>query len=168
MAHVKIQYDVMDAFCMDVFQRFGFTKEESRIISDVLLLSDVYGIESHGAQRLVRYHKGIASGMIKVHAKPEIVFETPVSAVVDGHDGMGQLIGHFAMDLAIKKAKEIGMAIVTVRDSNHFGIAGYYAKMACDQGARWYGLYKLRSHRCSDIRQESHAGHKPNCYFHAG
>ena len=72
--------------------------------------------------------------MIKVHAKPEIVFETPVSAVVDGHDGMGQLIGHFAMDLAIKKAKEIGMAIVTVRDSNHFGIAGYYAKMACDQG----------------------------------
>ena len=55
MAHVKIQYDVMDAFCMDVFQRFGFTKEESRIISDVLLLSDVYGIESHGAQRLVRY-----------------------------------------------------------------------------------------------------------------
>ena len=134
MAHVKIQYDVMDAFCMDVFQRFGFTKEESRIISDVLLLSDVYGIESHGAQRLVRYHKGIASGMIKVHAKPEIVFETPVSAVVDGHDGMGQLIGHFAMDLAIKKAKEIGMAIVTVRDSNHFGIAGYYAKMACDQG----------------------------------
>ena len=134
MAHVKIQYDVMDAFCMDVFQRFGFTKEESRIISDVLLLSDVYGIESHGAQRLVRYHKGIASGMIKVHAKPEIVFETPVSAVVDGHDGMGQLIGHFAMDLAIKKAKEIGMAIVTVRDSNHFGIAGYYAKMAADQG----------------------------------
>ena len=134
MAHVKIQYDVMDAFCMDVFQKFGFTKDESRIISDVLLLSDVYGIESHGAQRLTRYHKGIASGMIKVHAKPEIVFETPVSAVVDGHDGMGQLIGHFAMELAIKKAKETGMAIVSVRDSNHFGIAGYYAKMACDQG----------------------------------
>ena len=134
MAHVKIQYDVMDAFCMDVFQKFGFTKDESRIISDVLLLSDVYGIESHGAQRLTRYHTGIASGMIKVHAKPEIVFETPVSAVVDGHDGMGQLIGHFAMELAIKKAKETGMAIVSVRDSNHFGIAGYYAKMACDQG----------------------------------
>ena len=54
MAHVKIQYDVMDAFCMDVFQKFGFTKDESRIISDVLLLSDVYGIESHGAQRLTR------------------------------------------------------------------------------------------------------------------
>ena len=134
MAHVKIQYDVMDAFCMDVFQKFGFTKDESRIISDVLLLSDVYGIESHGAQRLTRYHKGIASGMIKVHAKPEIVFETPVSAVVDGHDGMGQLIGHFAMELAIKKAKETGMAIVSVRDSNHFGIAGYYAKMACKEG----------------------------------
>ena len=106
MAHVKIQYDVMDAFCMDVFQKFGFTKDESRIISDVLLLSDVYGIESHGAQRLTRYHKGIASGMIKVHAKPEIVFETPVSAVVDGHDGMGQLIGHFAMNWLSRKPKK--------------------------------------------------------------
>ena len=155
MAHVKIQYDVMDAFCMDVFQRFGFTKEESRIISDVLLLSDVYGIESHGAQRLVRYHKGIASGMIKVHAKPEIVFETPVSAVVDGHDGMGQLIGHFAMDLAIKKAKEIGMAIVTVRDSNHFGIAGYYAKMACDQGSL---VWPLQTQKPSLFR---HSARKP-------
>ena len=62
MAHVKIQYDVMDAFCMDVFQRFGFTKEESRIISDVLLLSDVYGIESHGAQQIGHLRRGVVFG----------------------------------------------------------------------------------------------------------
>lgn len=134
MAHVKIKVDAMTAFCHDVFQRFGFNAEESKIITDVLLLSDIYGIESHGAQRLVRYHKGISSGMIKVEAKPEVVFETPVSAVIDGHEGMGQLIGHFAMELAIKKAKTSGVGIVTARESNHYGIAGYYAKMACDQG----------------------------------
>ena len=63
MAHVKIKVDAMTAFCLDVFQKFGFTAEESKIITDVLMLSDVYGIESHGAQRLVRYHKGISSGM---------------------------------------------------------------------------------------------------------
>jgi len=134
MAHVKIRVDSMKSFCNEVFTKFGFTKDESAIITDVLMLSDIYGIESHGVQRLVRYHKGIESGMIKIDAKPEIVHETPISAVIDGHEGMGQLIGHFGMELAIKKAKESGIGFVTVRESNHFGIAGYYAEMACKEG----------------------------------
>ena len=132
--YLHYSYEQLNKFCMDAFTKFGFKEDEARIITDVLLLSDLYGIESHGMQRLVRYHKGIEKGMIKVDAKPEIVFETPVSAVVDAHDGMGQLAGHFGMSLAIEKAKKSGMAVVTVRNSNHFGIAGYYAKMACDQG----------------------------------
>ena len=131
---IRYTYDQLNKFCMDAFQLFGFREDEARIITDVLLLSDLYGIDSHGVQRLVRYHKGIEKGMIKVDAVPEIVFETPVSAVIDAHDGMGQLAGHKAMTLAIEKAKKAGMAIVSVRNSNHFGIAGYYAKMACDQG----------------------------------
>ena len=131
---IRYTYDQLNAFCMDAFEKFGFNESEARIITDVLLLSDLYGIESHGMQRLVRYHKGIEKGLIKVDAKPEIVFETPVSAVIDAHDSMGQLVGHKAMNLAIEKAKKTGMAIVSVRNSNHFGIAGYYAKMACDQG----------------------------------
>ena len=132
--YLHYSYEQLKTFCMDAFQEFGFNSEEARIITDVLLLSDLYGIESHGMQRLVRYHKGIEKGMIKVDAKPEIVFETPVSAVIDAHDVMGQLVSHQAMNLAIEKAKKTGMAIVSVRNSNHFGIAGYYAKMACDQG----------------------------------
>ena len=134
MSHIYLKLDVLKVFCEEAFQRFGFTKEEAQIITDVLLLSDKYGIESHGMQRLVRYHKGIRNNIIKVHAKPEIVFETPVSAVIEGHDGMGQLIGVFGMKTAIEKAKKSGMAIVTARNSNHYGIAGYYAKMASDQG----------------------------------
>ena len=114
--------------------KFGFNEDECDIIVDVLLTSDLYGIESHGMQRLVRYHKGIEKGLIKIDAKPEIVFETPVSAVIEGNDGMGQLLGHKAMSLAIEKAKKTGMAIVSVRNSNHYGIAGYYAKMACKEG----------------------------------
>ena len=132
--YIKYTYEQLDRFCIDCFKSFGFTADESRIISDVLLLSDLYGIESHGMQRLARYHKGIEKGLIKVDAKPEVVFETPVSAVIEGNDGMGQLISHKAMEIAIEKAKKTGMAIVTVRNSNHFGIAGYYAKMACDAG----------------------------------
>ena len=132
--YITYSYAQLEKFCNDCFEKFGFTKDESKIISDVLLLSDLYGIESHGMQRLARYHKGIEKGLIKVDAKPEIVYETPVSAVIEGNDGMGQLISHKAMSIAIEKAKTSGMAIVTVRNSNHFGIAGYYAKMACDAG----------------------------------
>lgn len=134
MSYAKYSYDQLNKFCNDAFKRFGFSESESRTITDVLLLSDLYGIESHGMQRLVRYHKGIEKGLIKVDAKWEVITETPVSAVIDAHDGMGQVVGQYAMKTAIKKAKKSGMAIVTVRNSNHYGIAGYYAKMACDEG----------------------------------
>lgn len=131
---IRYTYQQLKHFCNDAFCKFGFTENESKIITDVLLMSDLYGIESHGMQRLVRYHKGIEKGLIKVDAKPEIVFETPLSAVIDGNDGMGQLVSYFGMETAIAKAKNTGAGFVTARNSNHFGIAGYYAKMACEQG----------------------------------
>ena len=121
-------------FVNDAFRGFGFTDEEAAKITDVLVTADLYGIRSHGTQRLVRYHKQIRSESIKVGVQPEIVFETPVSAVIDGHSGMGQVIACYANQLAIEKAKRVGMAFVTVRNSNHFGIAGYYAKQASDAG----------------------------------
>ena len=131
---VYIQEEKLNAFCQDAFEGFGFSPEEAGIIKDVLMMSDMYGIQSHGMQRVVRYHKGIEKGLIDINAKPEVVFETPVSAVVEGHDAMGQLVGHFAMELAIKKAKETGVGIVSARNSNHYGIAGYYANLALKEG----------------------------------
>lgn len=134
MEHIRFSVDILTHFCRDAFTKFGFSSEEAAQITDVLLLADLYGVKSHGMQRLVRYHKAIERGSVVVDAKPEIVFETPVSAVIDGHSGMGQLISLFAMNKAIEKAKQVGMSFVTVRNSNHYGIAGYYTKMACDQG----------------------------------
>jgi len=134
MNSIHFTYEQLRRLCTDAFTAFGFTREDAAAITDVLLLADLYGIESHGSQRLVRYHKAIENGSVDVHAKPEIVFETPVSAVIDGHAGMGQLIAIYAQKLAIEKAKASGMAFVTVRNSNHFGIAGYYTKMAADAG----------------------------------
>ena len=131
---VYIQEEKLNAFCQDAFEGFGFSPEEASIIKDVLMMSDMYGIQSHGMQRVVRYHKGIEKGLINIKAKPEVVFETPVSAVIEGHDAMGQLVGHFAMELAIKKAKESGIGIVSARNSNHYGIAGYYADLALKEG----------------------------------
>lgn len=134
MSYIKFSYEQLKNLCYDAFVKFGFTQKESEIITDVLLLADLYGVKSHGTQRLARYHKSIENDTIKIGIKPEIVFETPVSAVIDGHSGMGQVISHFAMNLAIEKARKTGMAMVSVRNSNHYGIAGYYAKMACDAG----------------------------------
>ena len=134
MAYQHWSYDTLHRLCMEAFQKFGFTEAEADIIQDVLLTADLYGIESHGMQRMVRYHKCIEKGMIDVHAKPEVVFETPISAVIDAHEAMGQLVSHRAMEMAIEKAKATGVGIVSVRNSNHYGIAGYYAKMACKEG----------------------------------
>ena len=126
----QIDTDKVFEFCCKLFQAYGFSSEESRIISDVLIHADLYGIESHGIHRLVRYHDEITSGQVDVHAKTEIVHETAISACVEANKAMGQLAGSQAMKLAIQKARSSGCGLVTVRNSNHYGIAGYYTEMA--------------------------------------
>lgn len=81
---------------------------------------------------MVRYHFEITRGMVDVEAKPEITYETPISAVIDARWAMGQLVGVKAMQCAIDKAKQSGVGMVVVNHSNHFGIAGYYARMALE------------------------------------
>ena len=130
MAYIRIPYENTKAYCITLFQTYGFTEEESRKITDVLLQADLYGIESHGVQRMIRYHSEISWGMVDPNAKPETVFETPVSAVIDAKRSMGHLVSLKAMNLAIEKAKTVGVGMVAVRNSNHYGIAGYYANMA--------------------------------------
>jgi LDH2 family malate/lactate/ureidoglycolate dehydrogenase len=134
MTYSKVKYDGLKKLCHIVFEKFGFSQKDSKTITDVLLLSDLFGIESHGIQRLVKYYSEIKQGLIIVDSIPKIVEETPVSAVIDGQAGMGQLTGRKAMSLAIQKAKASGIGMVSVRNSNHYGIAGYYAKMAEEAG----------------------------------
>jgi len=120
-------------FCESLFAAYGFSTGESAVISDVLLKADLYGIESHGIHRLSRYHDEISSAQVDVKAKPQIVHETAISATLDANKAMGQLAGIHAMKIAIEKAKTSGCGFVTVRNSNHYGIASYYTEMACSQ-----------------------------------
>jgi len=120
-------------FCEALFGAYGFSHNESVIITDVLLRADLYGIESHGIHRLSRYHEEITSGQVNVNAKTEIVHETPISACIDANKGMGQTVGVNAMNLAIQKAKSSGCGMITVRNSNHYGIASYYTELASDK-----------------------------------
>jgi L-2-hydroxycarboxylate dehydrogenase (NAD+) len=93
----------------------------------------LYGITSHGLQRLSMYVNGLKIGRIKIEAVPKVVQETPVSAVIDAQDSMGQVAGVLSMELAIKKARSSGIGFVVTRNNNHFGIAGYYTRMAMQQ-----------------------------------
>jgi LDH2 family malate/lactate/ureidoglycolate dehydrogenase len=131
--YVDIPAAALRGICEALFASYGFTPGESQAITGVLLRADLCGIESHGVQRLVRYDEEIACGFVDTAAKPEVVFETPVSAVIDARKAMGQLAGIQAMNLAIDKAEKAGIGMVSVRNSNHYGIAGYYTNLAASR-----------------------------------
>ncbi len=130
-----LDWKTAEAFVTDAFTCAGVPREDAKICADVLLESDRRGIESHGCNRFKPFYiDRIKKGIQKPVTNFEIVKDTPTTAVVDGHDGMGQVIGYKAMSLAIEKAKKYGMGMVAVRNSCHYGIAGYYATMATRAG----------------------------------
>ena len=134
MNHI-VPWKKIERFVRDAFVALGVPVKDAKICADVLLESDRRGIESHGVNRfkpiyIDRLKEGIQSPVTHF----EIVRETKTTAVVDGNNGMGQVIGHKAMSLAVKKAKKFGMGMVAVRGSTHYGIAGYYTSMAAKAG----------------------------------
>ena len=130
-----VDWKTITDFVVDAFVGYGIPKEDAEICADVLLESDKRGIESHGVNRFKPvYLDRIRDGIQNPVTNFEIIKETPTTAVVDGHDGMGQVIGYKSMKMAIEKAKEYGMGMVVVRNSCHYGIAGYYTSMAAKEG----------------------------------
>lgn len=129
-----VSVDVLESFMRDVFIKLGVPEEDARTCAMILITSDLRGIESHGIQRMKMYYDRIRSGMQFPTTQFEIVRESPTTAVIDGHNGMGQVIAHRSMEMAIEKARQYGMGAVAVRNSAHFGIAGYYPLMAIEAG----------------------------------
>ncbi len=130
-----VSWKLIGDFMTAAFEKLGVPKEEAAICADVLMESDRRGIESHGCNRFKPiYVDRINAGIQKPVTEFEIVKETPTTAVVDGHDGMGMIVGYKAMNMAIEKAKKYGMGMVAARNSTHYGIAGYYATMATKAG----------------------------------
>jgi L-2-hydroxycarboxylate dehydrogenase (NAD+) len=126
--------NVIHDFMIQVFERLGTPPEEAHICADVLITSDLQGIESHGVGRLKYYYDRIQAGVQFATTRFEIIKETETTAVVDGHHGMGHVIAYRAMRLAMDKARQYGLGAVTVRNGTHFGIAGYYPLMAAREG----------------------------------
>lgn len=130
-----VDWKTITNFVVDAFKGYGIPEDDAKICADVLLESDKRGIESHGVNRFKPiYIDRIKAGIQNPVTEFEIVKETPATAVVDGHDGMGQVVGYKAMSMAIEKAKKFGIGMVAARNSCHYGIAGYYATMATKEG----------------------------------
>jgi len=134
MENVKrIPVETIYNLMMAVFTKLGVPENEAKICSDVLIASDLRGIESHGIGRLKMYYDRIKLGIQKPTTKIDVVRDFAATAVWDGNHGMGHVIAFKAMQTAIDKAKKYGMGSVAVRNSTHFGIAGYYARMAAKE-----------------------------------
>ncbi|NLM39274.1 MAG: Ldh family oxidoreductase [Firmicutes bacterium] len=131
----RVSADVLEQFMVDVFTGVGVPIEDAKICAEVLIAADLAGIDSHGISRLKPiYYTRIKEGILSPITKIDIVREGPTTAVLDGNNGMGHVIAKKAMEIAIEKASEYGMGMVAVRNSSHYGIAGYYTNMAADAG----------------------------------
>jgi LDH2 family malate/lactate/ureidoglycolate dehydrogenase len=126
-------YQALAAFSEAVFLKMGCPASDAALATKVLLSADLRGIDSHGIARLVGYVRLWEIGRINATPNIKIVHETPSTAVIDGDRGLGLIVAPRAMDIAMEKARQVGTGWVSVKNSNHFGIAGYHAMMALEQ-----------------------------------
>ncbi len=127
-----IRAEALLDFCVRVFGKLGVSPEDAWVTADVLIQANLRGIDSHGVARLARYVNGLRDGVMIAQAEHKIVVETPTTVTLDAAAGLGQPVSYHAMKMAMEKAKEYGCGFATVRNSNHYGIAGYYAMMALE------------------------------------
>jgi L-2-hydroxycarboxylate dehydrogenase (NAD+) len=132
---VWVDFDTMERFMAEAFVAADVPPEDAAICAEVLIAADKLGIDSHGINRLKAiYLDRIKAGTQESVTRIEIVKEGPTTAVIDGHNGMGHVIGKKSMQMAIDKARKYGMGMVAVRNSTHYGIAGFYTLMAAKNG----------------------------------
>ena len=125
-------YQQLYSFTKSVFLAMGCSAKDASTATKVLIAADLRGIDSHGVARLSGYVRLWEAGRINATPNVQVVHETPSTAVVDGDAGLGLVVAPYAMQIAIDKAKQVGTGWVSVKNSNHFGIAGYHAMMALE------------------------------------
>jgi L-2-hydroxycarboxylate dehydrogenase (NAD+) len=134
--HFWVPFDLLEDFMVDVFKGVGVPDADARVCADVLITADKRGIDSHGVGRLKTiYYDRIVKGRIqKPVTEFEVVRDCKATVVVDGHDGMGMVVGKRCMQMAIDKARVHGLGMVVARNSTHYGFAAYYPLMAVSEG----------------------------------
>jgi len=130
-----LPFDVLERFMADALKGSGVPEEDARTVAEVLIESDKRGIDSHGIGRLKPiYIDRLAEGILNPVTKVDVIRNEKAAAVLDGNNGLGHVVSKKAMEMAMEKAREFGIGMTVVRNSTHYGIAGYYALMAVEQG----------------------------------
>ena len=124
--YYKFPQESLHQFAVEVFQYYGIAESDARLAADVLAYSDIHGIDSHGVARMYSYVSLLEAGRINPKPNIRIVRERKATATVDGDNGLGLVVGPRAMAIAMEKAKDSGASSVAVRNTNHYGAAGYY------------------------------------------
>ena len=156
-------------FTYDIFIAMGCSPEHAALATDVLIRADLRGIDSHGVARLTGYVRLWEKKRINATPNITVVHETPTTATVDGDSGLGLAVAPFAMQIAIKKARQYGSGWVAIRNSNHFGIAGYHALMAVENNMIGYAMTNASPLVAPTFSNERMLGTNPMCYaFPAG
>jgi LDH2 family malate/lactate/ureidoglycolate dehydrogenase len=127
---MMVKSEPLEKFCIQVLEKLGVPEEEAEITAKTLVMANLRGVDTHGVLRLPLYAARLKGGAMAASVNLTTEKETLATALLDGHDGIGQVISCRAMQLAIRKAREVGVSFVAVRRSNHFGAAAYYPMMA--------------------------------------
>ncbi len=159
-----IAYDRLTAYTSQVLQKLGYSDEAAAITARVLVEADARGIPSHGVARVSFYESNIKSGGTDPAGEPEVVYETPLSVVVDGHRGIGPYVAQFAMDKVMDKARTVGAGFGAVRNANHFGMAGLWAEMASAEGFLGMAFCTTRVSSIPTFGRERIMGTNPVCF----
>jgi len=130
----RIQIDELKKFALEALKNAGVPQKNAEIITETLVTTDMFGVISHGTKNLLNYIRKMQAGGLDPHAEPTVEAEGPGWAVINGNCGMGMVSSVRAMNLAVEKAAKCGIAYVGVKNSCHFGAAGYYANLAAKQG----------------------------------
>jgi LDH2 family malate/lactate/ureidoglycolate dehydrogenase len=164
-----VSESTLRAFTKNIFLAMGCSQEHAALAADVLLLSDLRGIDSHGVARLTGYVRLWEKQRINATPNIKIVHETQTTATVDGDAGLGLVVAPFAMQIAIEKAEKYGSGWVSVRNSNHFGIAGYHGLMAVEKDMIGFAMTNASPLVAPTFSNERLLGTNPMCYaFPAG
>ena len=157
------------SFTKSIFLKMGCPSEHADLAADVLIKSDLRGIDSHGVARLTGYVRLWEKGRINPTPDIKIVHETPSTATIDGDSGLGLVVAPFAMKVAIEKAEKYGSGWVSVRNSNHFGIAAYHTMMAVEKDMIGFAMTNASPLVAPTFANERMLGTNPMCYaFPAG
>ena len=126
----RVSFDDLKNFCKQAYMKAGVPQDEAEIVADLLVRSDLRGIETHGVTRLPIYIQRLKKGFVRAHCQLTIVKEKGPTAFLEAHGSMGHIAAYRGMEKAIQKAEEHGIGFVSVKDSGHFGVAGLFPMMA--------------------------------------